>query len=209
VIRAIVVVAAMTAVAHADVELWTEVGVQRQLGRRISVEVDQQTRFDAGVSRLGALIPELSIEARLARWLRLGTSYRFEYTRDKHDEMVVRHRIDTDLQVRGRIGRVKITGELELQEKVRPESRDQLRHVLRERVELAYHRHHWTPAVSVAVFQALRDSMTRPDKLWFTVGATRHLERRDFELFYRLEVPQAAPGDPLRHIVGMAFHSAL
>ena len=43
-------VVAMPRSALADVELWTEAGVKRDLTRRVAVTFDQQLRFDADVS---------------------------------------------------------------------------------------------------------------------------------------------------------------
>ena len=209
-IRVVIALLLAAGKASADVELWTEVGVQRDVTRRIAITADQNTRFDSGGSRLSALIPEVAVRVRLQRWLRFATAYRFEYERDGDDDMVVRHRIDVGVRARAHAGPVRVSWETELQEQLRPESRDHHRHVLRDAVELAWRGGDWVPAASLAVFHRLGDGETGTlDRVWLTARCARMLGSREAELFYRLELPRADPDDPTVHIVGLAFHSEL
>lgn len=45
---------------------------------------DQQLRFDAGVSRIGAVMPELGLRLRVTGWLRTGVGYRLEHEPTLH-----------------------------------------------------------------------------------------------------------------------------
>ncbi len=197
--------------AHADVELWTELGVKHDLGRRLAVTFDQQLRFDADVSRVGAVMPELGVRVRLARWLRAGAGYRFEYERDGGGDLVVRHRLEVHARARMNLGRLRLELDARLQEQLRPGARDERRHVLRDRLAASWRRTRpWIPMASVALFHRLGDGdAAQLDKAWLTIGGAHDRGAREIELFYRLERPIRDPGDPTLHIFGAALHTDL
>jgi hypothetical protein len=190
--------------ARADVELWTELGVRRDLGRRVQLRLDQQLRFDANVSRVGALIPEAGVSVRIARWLRAGAGYRLEYERDGAGDMVIRHRPFASARGRIALGPLRAEPRLQLQDDIRPDKMDVHRPEVRLRLAVSYRRARpWVPEVSAETFH--RASDLRIDKLWLTLGGAR-TGRREIEAFYRLEL---ASGEPVVSIVGLAFHAGL
>lgn len=207
------VVATMLAIAsvpaHADVELWTELGVKLDLGRRVAATFDQQLRFDADVSRVGAVMPELGLRVQIAKWLRTGGGYRFEYERDGDGELVVRHRFEIHARARTDIGRLRIELDGRLQEQLRPGAKNEHRHLVRDRLDASWRGlKPWIPLTSLTLFHPL-DGGGAIDKAWITVGGAHLRGPREFEVFYRLEWPIRDPNDPMLHIVGAAFHTDL
>ena len=195
---------AAPAAARADVELWTELGVRRDLGRHVQLSLDQQVRFDANVSRIGALIPEAGASIRLTRWLRASGGYRLEYERDKSGDLVLRHRPFASARGRVDLGPLRAEPRLQLQDDIRPDKMDVHRPAARLRLAVSYRgARRWVPEASAETFH--RTSDLRADKLWLTLGGAR-TGPREVEAFYRLEL---APGEPLVSIVGLAFHAAL
>jgi len=194
--------------ARADVQLWTELGARRDVGPRVTLGFDQHLRFDEGVSRVSAVMPEAGLDVRFARWLRGAAAYRFEYERDGDGELVVRHRWDAALRGVMKLGRLRGEYEQRFEEELRPSSqRKRHVHVLRERASVAWQQAHWQPEVSVTVFQVLgRDETV--DKMWFTAGVTRRRHGRAAEVFYRLAVPYERM-DRVAHIFGITLRTDL
>ncbi len=190
--------------ARADVALWTEAGVEHAVAPRVDVTFDQQLRFDAGVSRIGAVLPELGVRVRLVRWLRAGASYRYEYERDGDDMMVTRHRFDGFVRARADVRRLRVEVESRIEEEMRPTSRDTERSVLRERLEIAWRHRRWTPSASVTLFDTL-DRGALLDKVWWTAGVAHDRHGREVEVFYRYAVDAEAT----LHVVGVAVHAAI
>ena len=209
--RALLVVALVAAEAHAEGQLWTEVGVRRDLGDRVTVTFDQHLRFDDGPSRVGSVMPELGVAVRLASFLRLAAGYRFEYERDGDGDMVVRHRVHLAARSRLDVSWLRLEHRLQLQDSIRPSSRDVHRHQMRNRGELIVRR--WRPftgAVAAELFHALDDGdAIHLDKTWLTVTAGYGRGKNDLEVFYRIELPHADPDDPTLHIVGIGYHREL
>ena len=205
--KALVVLLLLAGSARADdVELWTELGVSRDVSRRVTVTFDQHLRFDDDVGRIGAVMPELGLRLRIRDWLRTGAAYRYEYERDGDAMMVSRHR--GDLYVRGRIklGAVRVELEERLELQVRPDKRDEHRQLLRDKLELSLRTRPWVPAASATLFHRLDDGTL--DKLWLTVGGAYVRGGRDVELFYRFE-RSLRSDDAVIHIIGAAFHTGL
>ena len=193
--------------ASADVALWTELGVDHAVSRRLDVGFDQHLRFDDDVSRVGAVMPELSMRFRVQRWLRLGAGYRYEYERDGDGMLVTRHRFDVRARTRIDVGSLRVTAEVRLARQLRPDKRDTERHVLRERVSVSWRGlRPWQPSASVAVYHVLDDG--RLDKLRWTIGGAHARRGRELELFYRLEQPLGGD-DPFLHIIGVGFHTGI
>jgi len=208
-VRALAIVMTLATAARADVQLWTELGAERDVTPRVTLAFDQHLRFDADVSRVSAVMPEASVALRLVRWLRAETGYRFEYERDGDGDMVVRHRGDVSLRAVLRRGRLR--GELEqrYEEELRPTSRHHVhQHVLRERARIGWQLgRHWLSEASLTVFEVLgRDGPL--DKVWLTAGVTRRRHGNETEAFYRLAQPYDRL-EPPAHIFGIAFHTEL
>ena len=196
----------VSAPARADVQLWTEVGAERDVTPRVTLAFDQHLRFDDDVSRVSAVMPEVSAELRIVRWLRAETGYRFEYERDGDGNLVVRHR--GDVAVRAVLRRGRLRGELEqrYEEELRPTSHHHVhQHVLRERAGIGWQVGHCLPEASLTVFEVVgHDGLL--DKLWLTAGVTRRRHGRETEAFYRLAQPYDRLVPPA-HIFGIAFHT--
>lgn len=187
--------------AHADVQLWTELGVKRELTPRITLSLDQHLRFDDDVSRVASIMPELGVHYHFTRWLRASAGYRLEYERDKAGDMVVRHRAFTNVRTRLKLGPFRVEHRLQLQDSIRPDSMDVHRPTIRLRFGVAYRRMRpWVPAVAFETFHRMDD--VHVNKVWLTAGGSR-TGPREVEAFFRLEL---SPDEPTISIVGLAFH---
>jgi hypothetical protein len=197
--------------ARADVQAWTEVGVSHEV-EDWRFTFDQHLRFDEDVSRVGSVMPELGVTYRIAKWFRTGVGYRLEYERDGSGDMVTRHRFHVRGSSRYDIGKwVRLEHRLQLQESLRPSSNDMYRHVMRNRADVSLRRYKpFVASASAELFHAIdRGDAIHLDKIWLTASGTYGAGPNDFELFYRVEVPQADPMDPTLHIFGLAYHRDL
>lgn len=193
------------AAADADLQQWNELGVAYDLTRRWSASFDQHLRFDQDVSRVESVMPELGLDRRVRKWLRLGAGYRLQYTRDGDGELRVRHRVHVDARLRRDVGEVRFGYRLRYQEQLRPGANDRVRHTVRNRVEAEYRAWKpWIPSAAIEPYLAIGDGdPVQLDKLRLTVGAAHDRKKRTFGLFYRIEIPLADEMDPTLHIIGL------
>jgi len=198
--------------AAADVQQWTELGVKVDLPEKLTLSFDQHIRFDEDVSRLGSFMPEAGLQYRPLDWLRLAVGYRLQYERSGSGDMRARHRFFTDARARYDLGEVRLEYRLKLQDQYRPDDPDDTwRQTLRNRADVSYRAWKpWIPGASVELHHDLaQGDAIHLAKIWITAGGSWSKKKRDLELFYRAEIPQAEPMDPTVHILGLAFHHDL
>ncbi|MDQ3365887.1 MAG: DUF2490 domain-containing protein [Myxococcota bacterium] len=204
------VAAARATPAAADrMELWTELGVKRALAARLDITLDQHLRFDEDISRISAVMPEAAVHVH-ASIVRASAGYRLEYERDGDGELVIRHRFHVAVRTRLELERFRLDHRLQLQEQVRPASRDQRRHGVRNRLEASYRgSKRWTGAASAELHHDVDRGELVADKTWLTVGAAHRCKGRpasETAGFYRLELAHHDRGAPVVHILGISFH---
>jgi hypothetical protein len=208
---AALVLAAAPARAETDLQTWFEAGLGRRLGKRVDLSFEQHLRFDQDVSRLQAVMPELGLAYRLHKLVRFGLGYRFIYERDKDGVLVIRHRLHAEARPRYELGPVEISYRLRYQEQIRDATADGLRHTLRNRLQVALEKTRpWIPAVAAETFHRLGDGEAiRLRKLRLTAGVGYQLGDHEIELFYRVEILQDDPDDPIPHILGLGYEYEL
>ncbi|MBA3818015.1 MAG: DUF2490 domain-containing protein [Deltaproteobacteria bacterium] len=199
----------VTPAAAERVELWTELGVKRELAKRVDVTFDQHLRFDEDISRVSAVMPEAAIHVH-ASIVRASAGYRLEYERDGDGELVLRHRFHVAVRTRLELDRFRLDHRLQLQEQLRPSAMDTRRHGVRNRLEASYRgSQRWTAAASAELHHDFDRGALVADKTWLTVGAAHRRQGHpasETAGFYRLELPHHDPGAPVVHILGIAFH---
>ncbi len=202
---------ARVAPARADVQQWTEVGVEHDVSKRVGLSFDQHLRFDDDVSRVAAFMPEPGVQYRLRKWLRFGLGYRMQYERSGSGDMRTRHRFFGNVRTRGELGEVRFEHRLQLQEQLRPDDGNAWRHTVRNRLDVSYQAlKRWTPSTSVELFHAIDDGDTvHLDKVWLTVGLDHARKWHDLGVFYRAELPVAGTNEPTLHILGLGAHFEL
>ncbi|MDQ3341337.1 MAG: DUF2490 domain-containing protein [Myxococcota bacterium] len=190
-----------------DLQLWAELGAKRKLSTRFAVTFDQHLRFDEDISRVSAVMPEAAVHVE-ARMFRASAGYRLEYERDRSGDLVIRHRFHAALRTRLELEPVRIDHRLQLQEQLRPASMDELRHTVRNRIEVSYRGFkRWSLAGSAEVFHDLDNGdAIHLDKSWLSVGGGYRKSGRDTDVFYRLELPHHDARSPIVHIFGAAIH---
>lgn len=195
--------------AESDSQLWTEAGISADLGKQTEISLTGQLRFDQQISRVAGVLPELSIERDLARWLELGAGYRFEYERNGDGDMVIRHRLVAEGGVQVEPGALKLGYRLRFQEQIR--AGGALRHTVRNRLGLDVRRlKPFVPGGSVELFHGVGggDPATLK-KIRVTLGTEYDLGKQELGFFYRLELPHDDPMDPVLHILMLELASSL
>jgi hypothetical protein len=193
--------------AVADNQLWISAGISAHPTKHLELELEPQVRFDEDVSRFSSFLPEVSARYRIKRWLRVGAGYRLEYERDGAGELVVRHRVSTDVRLRKDIGDVRIDNRLMLMEQYRPDTGDDYRLIIRDRLGVSYRGvRPWIPYAEVEPFYKLGDlDELGYHKLRLTVGVSHDRKQHAFDLFVRAELHED-PQDPTFYILGLAYH---
>jgi hypothetical protein len=192
--------------ADADPQLWLEAGGAWNLDKRFELSFDQHLRFDQDVSRLHSVMPELGVSYRLYDKVRVGIGYRFIYERDSAGSLEARHRPHGEGRVRHDVGPFELSYRLRFQAELRPG--DDVRHTLRNRVAVQLEETRpWTPTIAAEVFHRLAgDEPVEWRKLRLTAGVARELGDHEIELYYRVEILQLDPADPIPHVVGIGYH---
>ncbi|MBZ0238159.1 MAG: DUF2490 domain-containing protein [Deltaproteobacteria bacterium] len=199
-------IAARPALATADTQLWTKLDVKHELTRRWSLTFEQHLRFDADISRVGAIMPEPSASYRVTKWLRFGAGYRYEYERNNDDELVSRHRAYVFSRLRKDLGDVRLDHRLQLQEQWRPDANPVNRHTVRNRGEVSYTAlGDLTPGASVETHHILNEegNTIHLGKVWLTAGVEWERDRFDVSAFYRLVTGQYDASEPPGHVIGV------
>lgn len=196
--------------AAAESQLWLESGIGGSPARRVDVDATAQVRFDQDISRFAAFLPEVSARYRLERWLRVGGSGRLEYERDSAGELVVRSRVAADARARVDVRRVRLAYRLMVVEQFRPTSGNQLRSVLRNRVDVGYRgAGALRPWGGIEWFHVLDDlDQMELDRTRITAGTAYDADDREVEVYLRLEI-HADPAEPTFAILGLGYHYEL
>lgn len=207
---ATVMIVVWSSVASADTQLWLQGRASIRPAKRVETDLSPQFRFDQGMSRFAAFLPELSVRYRVKRWLRVGSGYRFEYERNGDDMLITRHRFAADVRLRADLGDVRFEGRVMLVEQLRPDTRDPYRAVLRNRVDVSYRASRsWAPFAATEPFHLLGDfDEATYNKLRLTAGLVHHGKSQDLEMFVRAEL-QAEMVVPPSYIVGFGYHYEL
>jgi hypothetical protein len=203
------VTALAAAPAVADTQIWTELGLRHDLSKQVTLTFDQHVRFDNDVSRIGAAMPEPGISYRVTKWVRVGVGYRWEYERNKDDELVSRHRAFGWARGRRDISDVRLEYRLQLQEQWRPDANPVNRHTVRNRGDVSYQAlGSIVPGASVESHHILGEegNTIHLGKLWVTVGAEWEHDQISVDVFYRLITGQYDPSEPDGHVLGVGFH---
>lgn len=198
------------ALAQSEAQLWSSASLENDLGDRLELELEQHLRFDDNSSRFGSLLTDVGLTYELFEWLRFGGGYRFGYQRDGSGDLVVRHRLHAQGQLRAEpADKLRLSLRSRWQETLRGAAAgDGVRHKWRNRFEAEYRAtKRLTPGASLELFHAVGngDGIVL-DTLRLTFGADYELTKTsELGAFYRYEQPQADPTDPTLHIVGVSY----
>lgn len=191
--------------AQSDVQLWTDAGVRWRATRRLRLEFAFLARFDQDVSRGRLFGPQVGLDYKIKKWLRVGFGYRYEYRRIG-GSLRSAHRLNADLKLSHELGRVGLGYRLRFQERFRNRAsgNSDVRGTLRNRFGADVDTDTlFTPYASLELFTGLHGRQADPvNKVRITVGAAFDLGRVDLALYYRAQIPVNRPGDPTVHILG-------
>ncbi len=82
------------ATSHAqrkDAMLWTGISLKKSINKSLSVQLEQQLRFNQNISNVNKVFTEMSITYKVTKFYRVAASYRINTL-----EFSKRHRIDID-----------------------------------------------------------------------------------------------------------------
>ena len=198
--------------AESDVGLWLAASLDKKLGKRFDVSLEEEVRFDHDISRLEEFFTEASVTYRPHKLLRADLGLRVGYERNKAGVLERRLLGFAALRPRVRAGPIEISYRGRFQRESRGAfADDDWRNTLRNRITIALVKTDpWVPAVAAETFHRLGDGETiQFQKLRLTAGIERGLGDHEVEVYYRLEVLQNDPEDPTLHIIGIAYHYEL
>jgi hypothetical protein len=195
------------ALADYDAQLWTRLGVSKEVVKNLELGFDQNFRFDQNMTRVAAVMPAIGVDYRPARWLQLGGGYRLAYQRRRNSAMDFRHRLHVQGQVRTDVHTFRLRYRLRLQSRFRDE-RDP-NYAIRNRISADWRgARPWIPGLALESNHRLGDPVQSVifQKVRFTARLRYDFRDYTFGVFYRLEVPFLRVLDPTLHIAGVTVH---
>lgn len=195
--------------------LWLESGLTYRFNRKVHLDFTQYLRFDDYVRHIESISPELSIEYRPARFLRIGGGYRFiieplDYAGTSYTDTW--HRFFADVALRHNFNPVRIRYRLRLQEQFgwprnRQYPRAEYQHTIRNLVELEFAvNKHFAPFISGELFGRLDDNEGFLFKWWATAGFDIIFAPHSFQIFGRQEGKIQNSQVPYKTIIGLGYH---
>jgi hypothetical protein len=198
--------------AESDAQLWFELDVGHKLSKTWSLAFEQHLRFDADVSRVSQVMPDLAATARLNKWLRAMVGYRLQYTRTGSGDFALRHRPYLGASARTDLGKMRVSARLLFTEQIRGLASDELRHGVRTKLGATWRGlDRVRPGASLEIFHTISDpdgnGGVELDKVRLGLDVETPLGAGDVGVGYRLEGAHKVPLEPVVHalVVGYAL----
>jgi len=86
-----------------DAGLWTSLGFEAKLVKKLSATVTQEYRFNENVTELGTWISETGLEYKLNKYVKASVNYRFTMKRQTNNQYSPRHRLFIDVKAEKKI----------------------------------------------------------------------------------------------------------
>lgn len=103
----------LSAHAQHDFQVWTELGVSGKITKKLSWDLDLNSRF--GNDGVETFFPQLGLEYKVKKWFRPSIDYRYILDKDKYGNMLGGHRINVNANFEKGIERFEVEGRLRYQ----------------------------------------------------------------------------------------------
>jgi hypothetical protein len=201
------------AFAGSDGQLWMDAGLRVRPTKKVRLTVTQHVRLDEDLSRLDSLKSDLAADVKVQKWLRVGGGYRFTMGANKSGVLGPEHRLHVQAQVSEKVGAIKLSYRLRLQEGFEAKSAGlDLTHSIRNRVGAALDTDSaFTPSLSVESFNRVADKApVLLQKMRVTAGVEiRPNKENVFDLYFRTQTPVYDPTDLTEYIIGVSYQFRL
>lgn len=94
-------------------KVWTELGVERDLGDKFEGGLELSTRFDS--YGLETIFPQLGLKYKLTKWMRPSIDYRLVSDRNKSGRYDISHRINANIDFKYKTGGLTLKSRLRYQ----------------------------------------------------------------------------------------------
>ena len=194
--------------AHAaDEELWMRAGVRYQHNKRLRLDFAQHIRFHTDPWRVDNVMPDLSGNYDVKKWLRFSLGYRYLQMRNKFERFVEWHRIYADVRVKGKSHKFKVSNRLRYQEQRSSDFSAQNRHWFRDELLFGYDTDSfWDPFVGGELYYAVAgQDGTGFQKYRLEAGIDFTVGNHQLGVEYRYENKLLDAGDPSLNILVLSY----
>jgi hypothetical protein len=94
-------------------KVWTEIGLEGDLGEKFEGGLELTTRFDS--YGLETIFPQLGVKYKLTKWMRPSIDYRFVSDRNKTGRYDISHRINANLDFKYKTGNLILKSRIRYQ----------------------------------------------------------------------------------------------
>ena len=81
-----------------DAGLWTTVSFEAKLGRKLSLDISQEFRFNENITELGTAYTDAGLTYKLNKHFQIAANYRYTQKRTIENYYSFRHRIYIDIK---------------------------------------------------------------------------------------------------------------
>jgi len=86
-----------------DAGIWTSLGFEAKLVKKLSATVSQEYRFNENITELGSWISETGLEYKLNKYMKVSVNYRYTLKRQTNNRYSPRHRFFIDVKAEKKI----------------------------------------------------------------------------------------------------------
>lgn len=190
-----------------DEQLWLEASARMEVVDDLDVTLAQMLRLDQGFSRIGKVMPELSVAYGLIKRLKVHGGYRFTADKRSEGDFRFEHRLFVGARYRYPISIFDFNYRLEFQEDIYKKGGEALNdHVLRNRLGFSLDVHKIiVPFLAYELIVNLGGAPGTGLRNWrLTGGVEFDLKDHSIDVFYRLRRDFESPVNT-DHIVGLGY----
>lgn len=182
-------------------------GVRYQHNKRLRLDFAQHIRFHTDPWRVDNVMPDLSGNYDVKKWLRFSLGYRYLQMRNKFERFVEWHRIYADVRVKGKSHKFKVSNRLRYQEQRSSDFSAQNRHWFRDELLFGYDTDSfWDPFVGGELYYAVAgQDGTGFQKYRLEAGIDFTVGNHQLGVEYRYENKLLDAGDPSLNILVLSY----
>lgn len=158
--------------AQTDFGLWSNIAIEKEISKKMDIQLEEELRFNQNVTRLNSLITEASFKYKFNKYYSLGASYRFTY----YTENRFGNRFTLSNQVKYKIEDFTLNYKLNLQTDISAE--DPIEYKIRNKIGLDYKfNKHWEIGLSGELFYSFYYNRNMFDRYRLAFGVDHKINK--------------------------------
>jgi long-subunit fatty acid transport protein len=159
--------------SQTDFGLWSNIAVEKEISKKMEIQLEEELRFNQNVGRLNSLLTEAGFKYKINKYYSLGASYRFTY----YTENRFGNRFTLSNQVKYKIEDFTLNYRLNLQTDF--STKDPVEYKIRNKFGVDYKiNKRWEIGVSGELFYSFYYNRNRFDRYRLAYGVDYSFKKR-------------------------------